>query len=103
MVVNIYPATYTLYQGDYIPAQWTVYSYSEVAPTARRSDAGFITVCDPARPIGIKTHFARLSEDRKWLTLMDGHRYDACHVFLMARSGKKGMSIVPPRFEKEST
>lgn len=101
MIINIYPATYTLYQGDYIPAQWTAYRFSEIAPSAKRSDAGFIMVCDPGRPVGVKAHFAALSEDRKWLTIMDGNRYDAGHVYLIARAGRLGMSIVPPKHEKE--
>jgi len=103
MIITIYPSTCTLYQRDYIASQWTEYRYFDRPKMATRSDTGFVKVREPMRPLGVKAHFATLSEDGRWATLVDGHRYDAEHVLCMARIGKKGMCVVPVKLQKEVT
>jgi hypothetical protein len=101
MIIIIYPSECTLYQGDYVASQWVEYRYFDRPKVATRTEAGFIKVRDPLRPLGIKAHFAALSEDKRWAKLADGHHYDAEHVLCMARIGKKGMSIISIERQKE--
>jgi len=94
MIIVIYPSICTLYQGDYVASQWTEYRYYDRPKLAARTDTGFIKVREPLRPLGVKAHFATLSEDGRWAKLVDGKLYDAEHVLCMARIGKKGMKVV---------
>ncbi len=96
MTIDIYPSECTLHQGDYVAARWIEYRFRERPKVAARTETGFVKVREPLTPIGVKAHFASLSDDKKWLTLADGHRYDAETVLAMAKIGKKGMSVILP-------
>lgn len=103
MIIDIYPSECVLYQGDYVALRWVEYRYRERPKVAARTETGFVKVREPKPPLAIKAHFAKLSDDKQWLTLADGRSYDAEHVLCMARIGKKGMSIVTSKPRTEIT
>jgi hypothetical protein len=94
MIITIYSSQFTLYQGDYVAAEWVYYRFRERPPLAERTDNGFIKVHSPLRAISVSAHVGVISEDGKSCRIADGKSYCAWHVLLFAERGKKGMRVI---------
>lgn len=100
MIVDIYPSEYVLSRDGDICCRWMVHDFIERPASAKRTEAGFLIENIPRSKIVIGTMHGKLSDDKKWLKLMNGRSYDATTILFMARNNRSGLKIVEAREDK---